>query len=443
MGIKHFYTWIKNEFPEAFLNNYPKIDHLLIDMNGIIHEACQIIYKYGPYKNKRLLGPPAQPDITYVFLKIRQMLNKILYKIKPRKSVFLAIDGVAPQSKQNQQRQRRFKAVYDNKDNLFDSNCITAGTHFMNEISDYLKYNYTLECTANTTLNIYISDSKDPGEGEHKLMNFIRKGLKNDKYCIVGMDADFIMISLLIEKNIFILRSQDIIDIDFIKNILSKRIPIKDFIIIGFMMGNDFLPNIPSLEIIDNALELLMLLYSEPLIDESNNIILKHIKNLLRKVSDYEEDIMKAREKQNRYRDSLWNNDIDKYRNSYMTKHFSDKNIKNILEEYLKGFQWIFYYYNTGEPISWKWYYPFHYVPHARILSEHVPEQINFNFEKSSPSSIDEQLLRVLPPNSKAFIKPELYHFFDNLSTNFKLDFSGKKYDWEAVVIVDFIEINI
>ena len=163
-------------------------------MNGIIHPCCHPTDR------------PAPTSQIEMFNLIFEYTDKVLDIVRPKKVLYLAIDGVAPRAKMNQQRSRRFRTAIDaeekdvresslkNKwasdvgikfsgrpnqggDAVFDSNVITPGTEFMHSLSKALML-YIVQRLDNHEdfkhLKIIFSDAFVPGEGEHKILDFIR-----------------------------------------------------------------------------------------------------------------------------------------------------------------------------------------------------------------------------------------------------------------------------
>ena len=154
----------------------------------------------------------------------------------------MAIDGVAPRAKMNQQRSRRFRSAKDAKDALeeletkvdssqvFDSNCITPGTQFMARLDQCLRSFIRKKLKTDEVwkrFKIIYSGHGTPGEGEHKIMEYIRaqKSRKdskhwspNQRHCVYGLDADLIMLGLVSHEPHFCLLREEIDFTSFRKN---------------------------------------------------------------------------------------------------------------------------------------------------------------------------------------------------------------------------------
>lgn len=123
----------------------PEFDNLYLDMNGIIHNCSH----------------PNDADVTYriseemIFEGIFHYVEYLFKMIRPQKVFFIAVDGVAPRAKMNQQRGRRFRSAHEAAEQLkaaiakgetipdedrFDSNCITPGTAFMVRLQKALEH---------------------------------------------------------------------------------------------------------------------------------------------------------------------------------------------------------------------------------------------------------------------------------------------------------------
>ena len=116
---------------------------MYLDLNGIVHNC---IHGNDSKLHERVsrLGE----DFDEVWANIMKAIDEIVHTVKPKKLLFLAVDGVAPRAKMNQQRARRFRSAKDSMmlreqllsqgkeaPDLFDSNAISPGTKFMFELN--------------------------------------------------------------------------------------------------------------------------------------------------------------------------------------------------------------------------------------------------------------------------------------------------------------------
>ena len=195
------------------------LDNLYLDMNGIIHNSIHI--------ERADENVPVSEE--QIFMAVFQYIETLFEAIKPRKLFYLAIDGPAPRAKMNQQRARRFRSAEATKklkaglapgDPMpFDGNCITPGTEFMAKLSKHLKYflvKKMSEDSAWKNIQVIFSGHDVPGEGEHKIMNFVREHIASrpltsspTRHCLYGLDADLIILGLIShEPNFSLLREE-------------------------------------------------------------------------------------------------------------------------------------------------------------------------------------------------------------------------------------------
>ena len=248
------------------------------------------------------------------FRTITQMLTNIIADARPSDILVLAIDGPPPAAKLKQQRSRRFKSAKERADKtrreiaqvqsiklkrgqkkpivvpwpLFDSNAITPGTEFMMRLDTYLR-GWLDELKVDMTphvgtagrnkpyvlpATIYYFSHLTPGEGEHKIMDLMRAGDMDEcstgegSHIIYGADADLIMLGLISPLNkLYIARDSftDVIAIDNLRQAVMEELrtssALEDFVVMMFLLGNDFLPHPPAMEQINNAISVLFRIY--------------------------------------------------------------------------------------------------------------------------------------------------------------------------------------
>lgn len=365
MGVAAFYRWLIRKYPRVqtrVAEDHPvkvndieipvdatkpnpngvEFDNLYLDMNGIVHPCCHPTHKEAPATEDKMM------------LEVFKCLDRVFNMIRPRKILYMALDGVAPRAKMNQQRSRRFRAAQeaDEKEQdmariaeevfeatgerpegpkePWDSNCITPGTPFMELLAQSLRYYVVKRLNTDPAwknVKVVLSDSNVPGEGEHKIMDYIRRQRMspahnpNTTHVLYGLDADLIMLSLATHEPHFRILREDVewadslnrpcricgkkghrqndcrgkgkqtpnadmgkqpfvfAHIDVLREYLEYELkpPIKmpfpfdleraidDWVFMCFFVGNDFLPHLPSMEIREGALEKLIGFWKEEL----------------------------------------------------------------------------------------------------------------------------------------------------------------------------------
>ena len=116
-----------------------------------------------------------------------------------------------------------------------------------------------------------------------------------------------------------------------------------------------------------------------------------------------------------------------------------------VARAYVEGLAWVLLYYFQGCP-SWTWYYPYHYAPFAADFVE--VDKVELKFQKGRIFKPFEQLMGVLPAASNHAI-PEVFRslmsdedseIIDFYPTEFPIDLNGKKFAWQGVALLPFID---
>ena len=547
MGVPGFFLWLwKNYKKSNFVFSKIKvpegekindIDWLLLDMNCMIHPMCFETLHDIHDKIKDNTKVDRQRLENKMIRNVISYLEKMITIANPQKGIYVAVDGVAPVAKMKQQRLRRYKHISDTElhNNIrkkhnkeipyyWSNSSITPGTEFMQNITSSLR-GWAEEYSKKHKIKIIFSPASVPGEGEHKLLQHIRNTNEELKYAVYGLDADLIFLMLATQKNnIYLMREANKMDekndginfisitkmkeciVNSIRDIILKlkdetlkglnnyntdRI-VDDFIFICSLMGNDFLPHMPSLDIYENAIDTLMQTYVEIVICNNTFIVDRNTKHyidnnvfydfLVRLASMEETTLKLAFGKKKRFHTCQSSDpfDIEMHRIDNMMFKVKDPvmigsdNITDwttryykhyykvepaemcgpMTKHYMIGLKWVIMYYLNKCP-SWDWYYTYDHAPFLTdmvrdktIIDEVFTELV---FTEGNPLSPFEQLLTILPKQSSYLLPVPLRKIPNNINgsaahlypTKFDLDMIGKRKYWMCTPILPKLEINL
>lgn len=543
MGVPGFFSWlIRNYKKKEFILN--KIDEdvniFYIDANCLFHPQCF----------KILDNMVGENDInkleSNMFKRIINYLDYLIDLVDPKVLTYIAVDGVAPLAKINQQRKRRFRSIDDNKlknsikkkydikyNDIWNNTVITPGTKFMERLHKQILKHFR----KNKKRKIIYSSYHTPGEGEHKILQHIKHESRkiDGPYVIYGLDADLFFLSMSSQvNNIYLLREEshiiggkeaelyDIVEdvaeelkfisVEQTKDCLNKQINkmindkniinikekdfINDFIFLCFLLGNDFIPNIPSLDIKKHGLNIILDSYCDMYINCGKHIIKNDyeidediLMELFKRLSYVENTYFRKTlpyfnyRKENKrcfsndpYSIEVWNMDNLKnidiedpiklghgnsdewkfryYEHYFHTTIYQSQVIDEICYDYLKSLKWIIdYYFKKCQ--DWKWQYKYNYAPFISDLYNYLKHDqkfkfSNIKFKNNKALKPYVQLLCVLPPKCSHLLPKSYQKLVNNSDSNIidmfpskiTLDMINKDMYWQCIPNIPILDIE-
>ena len=487
MGIPSYFSHI--------IKNYGSIVQKLLDMtrNNVIFERLYMDCNSLLYDSYRELNSYDNIENDLISNTIER-IEYYIEKIRPIGLIYIAFDGVAPFAKMEQQRTRRYKSYYesnifseedDNGYQPFTTSMFTPGTDFMKKLSIDMKKHFgsTSAPRKYGVKQILIATPDEPGEGEHKLFEHLRKYplLNVDNAAVYGLDADLIMLSLFHLKyaqNLFIFRELPAFAHVLLENVKSDENNLEpcfldiqklgnhivstmecsaphphrmnDYVFLCFLLGNDFLPHFPALNIRTNGIQRILDVYGKMIGNKPHTFLLtqstpptivwSQLSVLLKELAKHEYGFIKQeyavrkrwnnrtpqtypkttlQERQTLFQDSpilfrqeesyicpeesFWEERYYQRLLSHKHEALSKHQINNVAINYLEGLEWVLTYYVQG-CTDWKWKYHYNYPPLLKDLYPIIPQvQTSFFHERKKasnniPFNPSTQLMYVLPP---------------------------------------------
>jgi len=205
---------------------------LCIDFNPLIYNAYNVVSAARTAGNLSsasisVAGVPTSSSVEDDIIKqvILELASLLDFYGHDSDDLYIAIDGTAPYAKIKQQRERRYKkAMYElltGTSHVWDTSYIIPGTNFMNKLSSAIsRFTSSLKrvCT--------FSDHNEPGEGEHKILQFLKT--QKPAYNVVHVysnDGDMLVLlnrNGISTSNVSIISDTDNSSSDIIKAYTSK-----------------------------------------------------------------------------------------------------------------------------------------------------------------------------------------------------------------------------
>ena len=339
MGIPSYFSHIVKEYRHIIkdMKSIRQVNNFYLDSNSLIYDAVKNnpTYdktKHKEYENELMKMVCAKIDL---YVDTLQPIDRVLI-------AFDGVAPVAKLSQQRDRRYKSWYTSQIQQDlegaaykESWNTSAITPGTEFMKNLNIYVTEYYEKKNKNPISVvspKYIVSSSMESGEGEHKIFEYIRKypeyhNSPDTTTLIYGLDADLIMLTLnhlhiTNNKNMYLFRDTP----EFIKSIDSSLdanrdylldIPelataivdymhqqgigggicvekdtlvvrhenelhtnrIKDYIFLCFLLGNDFLPHFPAVNIRTGGIHILLNVYRETLGSDNTKFLINTYTN--------------------------------------------------------------------------------------------------------------------------------------------------------------------
>lgn len=494
---------------------FPDAQTLLFDFNSMIHTVSSKLSSQllAQLESCFAQGKPPPPPIDLDKLVIAEVLRELTHvesRFPNRKHSVLFIDGIPSYGKIIEQRSRRFigemllqcrkhllriyksdlnvnaddtRGIYWNQYEFeklatrlrFNKSKISPGTAFMDKLEEALLQK-----------GVILSTYNEAGEGEMKLVQYMRKAPTQSQVVVFSPDADMVLLMLLevsrSAPNILIFRqnpqggANHLISVTQMKDIIldicggSTSEIVDDVVILFTVFGNDFLPGLFNRNstrqldvVLDAYIQTRNKLKGRGILINGRRLDWAFLGEVISKCHHG----IRSKEKK-RFRMPLelavgTNKNAVKYLQElhdieYMQGKYTPdaeetmpKTTPEVLLSYCEGLQWVIDYYMNHDTRVNGWYYPYHHAPPLPILSIFLRSKGQALDAMTSPGlearvfkrylNPAEQLLYISASDIRALIAPK---FLTQSNVSKIGEYTAKHLvDWDALLQYTKGRINV
>ena len=407
MGIPYYFLTLIKKHPRIVSRVHGRVhtDVFAIDFNCLIHNYLDD-------------ANPIESILT--------ALQMILSTVVQADVVYIAMDGLVPYAKIVQQRYRRFRKP-ETDSAIFDRHQISPGTPYMKELT---------EAVAARFPSAVISSTLEPGEGEHKIFQWLPMAAK--KVTIYGLDADLILLSLkdtrvsLLRENANFKTSQSgFSQLSIAELVKVLPLPVGSYFPLCVLcFGNDFMPAIGMFSLREGGHERAVKMFLDcgsPDLScaDGRRIFLQH-------AAKYEMDVYRAAVKDKEYESIILSPDGKHFEARY-TAHLQDGAAPElVVRDFWYCFYWTYNYFILNRTPDWNFVYRFPEAPLvSQLLRFYETKDVVFLSDAEPRFNITRQLQFILPMASLRTAKKRVCYPDEIYEDPCRIPWM-RKYDWEV-----------